>query len=419
MANDNQPTNEPSFADLLDANFTTPERLSPGQQVTATVVRIGKEWIFIDAGGKSEGALARKELADAEGNLTVKEGDKVQAYFLAVQHGEQVFTTKLAGGPGAHAHLEEAFHNGVPVEGQVVKEVKGGYEIKVAGSARGFCPFSQMGMRRVEDTEQFVGRTLSFLITEFKEGGRNLIVSHRAILEAEREQLREKLSATLAVGQTVRGTITSLRDFGAFVDIGGIEGLIPVSEIGWGRVEDIRGVLAEGQEVEVAVMKLDWDKDRFSFSLKETIADPWDGAAGKYFEGSTHTGRVARLTDFGVFVTLEPGIDGLVHISKLGGGRRIHHPREVVREGEAMEVKVEGLDLAKRRLSLAPVAEETAAATPSEAVAAPQRQRPGKGQPADGADDREALRQFQQQAKATKTMGTLGDLLKAKLDKKK
>jgi len=416
MAPDNNPT-EPSFADLLDANITTPERLAPGQQIAATVVRIGKEWIFLDVGGKSEGALARRELSDAEGNLTIQEGDTVSVYFLSVQNGEKMFTTKLAGGPGAHAHLEEAFHNRIPVEGQVVKEVKGGYEVKVAGSARGFCPFSQMGLRRVEDTEQFVGQTLAFLITEFKEGGRNIIISHRAILEEEREQQKEELKKTLAVGQTVRGTITSLRDFGAFVDIGGIEGLIPVSEIGWGRVEDIRGVLAEGQEVEVAVLKLDWDNDRFSFSLKETMANPWDGAAGKYFEGSIHTGRIARLTDFGAFVTLEPGIDGLVHISKLGGGRRINHPREVVQEGEALEVKVEGLDLEKRRLSLAPAKVEEGAA--DQTTSSAKGKEKSKQRPASGADDREALRQFQQQTKGQKTMGTLGDLLQAQLKKKK
>ncbi len=397
-----------SFADMLDEDFSAPERLDPGQKVEATIVRISKEWIFLDVGGKSEGSLARKELADKEDNLTAAEGDKVTVYFLAVQKGEQLFTTKLGGGNAALAHLEEAYHNKIPVQGVVVKEVKGGYEVKVAGSARGFCPFSQMGLRRVEDTDQFIGQDMTFKITEFKENGRNLIVSHRAILEEEREVLKEELKKTIAVGQTVKGVITSLRDFGAFIDIGGIEGLIPVSEIGWGRVEDIRGVLSEGQEVEAAVMKLDWENDRFSFSLKDTLPDPWDNATSKYYEGSVHTGQIARLTDFGAFVTLEPGIDGLVHISKLGAGRRINHPREVVAQGQSLEVKVEGLDLDKRRISLAVIGDEKEEAEPKKG---------GKKKEPRQSDDREAMRQFQQQAGKSQSMGTFADLLKAKMKK--
>ena len=396
-----------SFADMLDQDFTAPQRLEPGQQVEATIVRISKEWIFLDVGGKSEGSLARKELADKEDNLSVAEGDKVTAYFLTVQKGEQVFTTKL-GGSAALAHLEEACRNQIPVQGHVVKEVKGGFEVKIAGSARGFCPFSQMGLRRVEDTDQYIEQDFSFKITEYKENGRNIIVSHRAILEEEREEQKKELRKTLEVGQTVKGVITSLRDFGAFIDIGGIEGLIPVSEIGWGRVEDIHGVLSEGQEVEAAIMKLDWDNDRFSFSLKDTLPDPWDNATSIYYEGSIHTGQIARLTDFGAFVTLEPGIDGLVHISKLGAGRRINHPREVVEQGQSLEVKVEGLDLEKRRISLATIGEEKEETEP---------QKGGKKKAPQPPNDREAMRQFQQQAAKTSSMGTLGDLLKAKMKK--
>ena len=404
----NDQNDNTSFADLLDQDFAAPQRLEPGQQVEATIVRISKEWIFLDVGGKSEGALARKELADKEDNLSVAEGDKVTVYFLAVQKGEQLFTTKLGGG-AALAHLEEAYRNQIPVEGHVVKEVKGGFEVKIAGSARGFCPFSQMGLRRVEDTDQYIDQDYSFRITEYKENGRNIIVSHRAILEEEREEQKKELRKSLEVGQTVKGVITSLRDFGAFIDIGGIEGLIPVSEIGWGRVEDIHGVLSEGQEVEAAIMKLDWDNDRFSFSLKDTLPDPWDSATSKYYEGSIHTGQIARLTDFGAFVTLEPGIDGLVHISKLGAGRRINHPREVVEQGQSLEVKVEGLDLDKRRISLATIGEEK------------EEEQSGKGggkkKAPQQTNDREAMRQFQQQAAKTSSMGTLGDLLKAKMKK--
>ena len=214
------------------------------------------------------------------------------------------------------------------MEGTITKEIKGGFEVKIAGSTRAFCPYSQVSLRKTSDNEQYIDQQLSFKIIEYKENGKNIIVSHRKILEEQRAVQKEELKETLEVGQTVSGVITSIRDFGAFVDIDGIEGLIPISEIGWGRVTDIRASLDEGQQVEVAVKKLDWENDRFSFSLRDTLPDPWDSCTLQ--EGTTMTGTVARLTTFGAFVTLVPGIDGLIHISNLGGGRRINHPREVV-----------------------------------------------------------------------------------------
>jgi small subunit ribosomal protein S1 len=405
MNQDNNGDNGSSFADMVEQSLIGPGQLEPGRQVEASVVRIGKEWIFLDVGGKSEGVLATSEVLDKEGNLTVKEGDRLRAYFLSARGSELLFTTKL-GGSAAQAHLEEAYHAGIPVEGHVEKEIKGGFEVKMAG-ARAFCPFSQMELRRIADAGEYVGRHLEFRITEFKEGGRNIILSRRALLEEERQQAKEKLKESLAVGQTVKGTITSIRDFGAFVDVGGLEGLIPVSEISWGRVEDIRGVLSEGQEVEVAVASLDWEKERFSFSLKETLPDPWQEVRGLFPEGTVHTGTVARLATFGAFVNLAPGIDGLVHISALGGGRRINHPREVVQEGDPIEVRVDAIDEEKKRISLVP------AAATEEKETKPGR-KPKKEEPQD--DFRQYLKTAKKEGGA---MGTLGDLLQSKIAEKK
>ncbi|MDA8163616.1 MAG: 30S ribosomal protein S1 [Desulfobacteraceae bacterium] len=398
---------EGSFADMLEESLARPRALEPGRQVEAKVVRIGKEWIFLDVGGKSEGVLAASEVLDKDGNLAIREGDRLKAYFLSARGSELLFTTKL-GGATAHAHLEEAYSAGIPVEGHVEKEIKGGFEVRVAG-ARAFCPFSQMELRRVTDPAEYVGRTMEFRIMEFKEGGRNIILSRRALLEEERQQAKEKLKESLAVGQIVKGTITSIRDFGAFVDVGGIEGLIPVSEISWGRVEDIRGLLSEGQEVEVAIAGLDWEKERFSFSLKETLPDPWQEARARFPEGSVHTGTVARLATFGAFVNLAPGIDGLVHISVLGGGRRINHPREVVQEGDAIEVRVDAVDEEKKRISLVPAAA---------AAAAEKEAKPGKPKRDDSQDE---YRQYLKTAKKEtgRAMGTLGDLLQSKMKEKK
>jgi small subunit ribosomal protein S1 len=341
-----------SFAEMFQETATsTKERLRPGQKIEATVVRIAKEWIFLDLGAKSEGSVAKNEFTDAEGNLTVAEGDRVQVYFLSEKKNERLFTAKVSGGAVA-GHLDEACRNGIPVEGTVTGEVKGGFDVKFSGSVRAFCPFSQMEMRRIENSEEYIGKKFAFRVTKFSEHGKNIVVSRRALLEEERAQQKEALQQSLAIGQTVKGVITSIREFGAFVDIGGIEGLIPVSEIAWGRIEDIHERLAVGQEVTVTVLKLDWDQDRYSFSLKDSLPDPWEGISGMFAEGSVVTGKVVRLTEFGAFVSLAPGIDGLVHISKLGAGRRISHPREVVQVGDALEVKIDSVDPEKKRLSL-------------------------------------------------------------------
>ncbi|MFH1215272.1 MAG: 30S ribosomal protein S1 [Pseudomonadota bacterium] len=405
MQNENS-DNEMSFAEMFQETESAVEQLVPGQKVKAEIVRISKEWVFLDLGGKSEGSMSLAELLDKEGEPTVKEGDSVEVYFLGVQRNEKIFTTKI-GGSAASAHLEEAYRSGIPVEGTVQKEIKGGFEVKIGGT-RAFCPFSQMGLHKIANNEEYVGQQLSFRIVEYKENGRNIIVSHRKILEEERLLKKEALKESLEVGQIVEGTITSIRDFGAFVDIGGLEGLIPVSELAYGRVEDIHSVVEKGQSVQVAVKKLDWENDRYSFSLRETMPDPWEAA--NLQEGTTVTGTVARLVDFGAFVTLAPGIDGLVHISNLGGGRRINHPREVVRNGQSLEVRIDSLDREQKRISLS---------LPQSEGEEEQKVERKKGRKPEREDTlHDEYQRFKQTAQDKKggTMGTFGDLLKGKLD---
>ncbi len=392
-------TNEDeSFAELLEQSLSNQSgRLAPGQKVTARVLKVSAEWLFIDTGHKGEGVVDLKEFTDPDGVISVKEGDTISAYFLSSSRGEMRFTTRVGGGSSGTAQLEEAWQAGVPVEGVVEKEIKGGYEVKLAGSARAFCPFSQMSLRRVENPESFIGTHFSFRITDYGESGRNIVVSRRVLLEEEQKRLREEAQAALSEGMTVSGTVTSLRDFGAFVDIGGIEGLLPVSEIGWSRVKDVRDVLSVGQQVQVMVKSIDREKERISLSLKDTLEDPWEKVGEMYPEGSFHTGVVARLTAFGAFVTLSDGVDGLIHISKLGAGKRISHPREVLAEGQTIEVKVESFDRENRRLSLA-LAGAARVAEEEEAT----------------------LDEFRRRAdEAPKKMGTLGDMLQAKAKKKK
>jgi len=386
------PDDGKSFAELLEESGIKSDYLRPGQKVEAVIVKITPEWIFLALGGKSEGYLDRRELQDEEGNLSVKEGDRISAYFLSSKHNEKLFTTKVGSGEAGQSFLEEAYRNGIPVEGVVEREIKGGFEIKVAGNIRGFCPYSQMGLQRVDNPQDYAGAKLTFRIMEYGEKGRKLVLSSRAILEEEQRQKREQIRGTLQEGMILKGKVVSLQKFGAFVDLDGIQGLIPMSEIGWERVENIHDVLVVGQEVEVRIIRIDWTKDQLSLSLKQCMPNPWDTVDQTFFGGSVHTGRVVRLTKFGAFVSLAPGIDGLIHISKLGKGKRINHPAEVLAVGQTLQVQVESTDREQKRVSLSLVQAANEEKTVSE----------------EAGDYRSYI------GKPASSLGSLGDLLKFK-----
>lgn len=396
-------TDNESFEELFKAEKTRKiKHLTPGQKIKATIVGINDETAFLDVGGKSEGVINSSELRDKEGNFSYQIGDELDVYFLQAKSAEQLFTTSIGSG-SSNAHLEEAFRSGIPVEGFVKAEIKGGFEVTLGGNVRGFCPFSQMGLRRVEDAaKEYLETHIKFMITRFEENGRNIVLSARAIQEAERAELREKLQETLEEGQTIEGVVSSIRDFGAFVDIGGVDGLIPISEIGWSRVEKVEDYFTVGQKVQAVIKKLDWDKDRISLSFKETQADPWNEVTATFQVGSTHMGAVARLAQFGAFVTLAPGVDGLIHISKLGSGRRINHPREVLEEGQNIDVTIEAIDLAEKRISLVPADYVSAEAEQDK--------------------ERSEYKSFitkEKKQQPKDEMGSLGALLKAKMSEKK
>jgi small subunit ribosomal protein S1 len=362
--------------------------------VDAAIVKIAADWIFLDVGRKGEGYLDKKELLDASGNLSVKEGDKVRAYYLPSPSQEMHFTTKIGAGAVGQAQLVDAWKSGIPVQGTIAKEVKGGFEVRIGAGARAFCPFSQMGLRRDESQAGCIGKSFTFKITEC--AARNVVLSRKAILDVERQSKAEALKETLKEGMRVKGTVTSIQKFGAFIDVGGVEGLIPVSEIAWGRTENVGDALATGQTVEVVVKNLDWENNKHSFSLKDALPDPWQSAAQTWPVGTYQNGTVTRLAPFGAFVALGGGVEGLVHISKLGGGRRINHPREVLKEGQGIEVRVEAVDLENRRISLS--------------LAALSR--------AEEEEAAELKAYLEKSSSASQSMGTLGDILKAKLERK-
>jgi small subunit ribosomal protein S1 len=342
---------EETFAAMLDKS-SMGKRLYPGQKVRAEVVSISGDLVYIDLGGKSEGVIDLAEFLDEHGVLCVREGDKIEAFFVTVQDGVMKLTT-LIGGYSAMTlqSIRDAHEAEVPVNGEVKREIKGGFEVSVGG-VRCFCPFSHINLRGGHEGNGYLGHTFPFKVLEYGEEGKKIVLSRRVILEQEKQTKMEKLKESLSVGMDVTATVKSIQNFGAFVDLGGIDGLIPVSEISWDRSVNPGDILSIGQNVTVKVISLDWENNRLALSLKAGQPDPWVSAAEKYPVDSKVNGSIVRLAPFGAFVRIEPGIEGLIHISNLGAGRRINHPKEVVQSGQLVEVYVLSVDPQSRKLAL-------------------------------------------------------------------
>jgi small subunit ribosomal protein S1 len=349
---------EPTFAELFEASLdkAPPARLAVGDEVTGTVLQVGKEWTFLDIGAKGEALIATSELLGDDHEPSVTAGDTVDGRVVRQGREGLVVSRVLQGGASGRRVLEEAHELQMPVEGTVEKVIKGGLEVQVAG-VRAFCPASQVDIRFVEDLEEFVGRRLEFRVSEYREGGRSVVLSRKALLAEQREKEAEQTRAKLAVGARLRGTVTNIREFGAFVDLGGLEGLVHVSEISHARVERVADVLREGQSVEVEVLKI--DGDRLSLSMKALEGDPWDSVSERFPEGSRHPGVVSRVQPYGAFVEIAPGVDGLLHVSTLDDPR-ITDAQRAFEPGQELEVQVLSLDLERQRVSLAPADRATA-----------------------------------------------------------
>jgi small subunit ribosomal protein S1 len=338
-----------------------------GDKVSGKVMSITDQAVFVDLGGKSEGQIASAELKDREGNLTVKIGDLVEATVAGTDSASGALVLRRRAGGGSRVEIAEelrqAHQLGLPVEGTVSGFNKGGIEVKVAG-LRGFCPLSQIDRHRVEDPAAYVGQKLSFKVTQLEEGSArrrpNIVLSRRALLEDEDRSRQQEARARLTPGVVVRGKVRSLTGYGAFVDLGGVDGMLHVSEIAHARLAHPSEVLKVGDEIEVKVLKIEPGKDekhgdRISLSRRALLDDPWRDATQRFAEGWEGKGRVVRVESYGAFVELSPGVDGLVHISQLAqlqGGRRLQHAREAVELGQDLEIRVLSVDEGKRRISL-------------------------------------------------------------------
>lgn len=360
---DDKPAPEEDFATLFaqsEAKTSTERRVRSGEAVRGRVIAIGAETAFVAIGGKSEAVISLAEFRDPEtGALTIAVGDKLEATVTDDGTRTGSITLKKTFGRGGHVpgELEQALAHGIAVEGLVTGQNKGGFDVQVIGQ-RAFCPASQIDNRRREAAE-YVGQRFRFRVTKIEGNGRNIVVSRRQLLEEEAAVLAESTWERLKVGETVQGTVTSLRDFGAFIELGGVEGLIHVSELGYSRSSHPSEVLEVGQSVTAQVVKIEPDpktgQKRVGLSLRALAPDPWTTVAEKFPPGSSVRGKVRKLEAFGAFVELMPGIDGLVHVSRMVTDRRISHAKQAANVGDEVEVTILSIEPEQRRIALSMV----------------------------------------------------------------
>ena len=342
------------FATMFEASQKA-KRLEKGQLVEGTIVAIGPEFAFVDVGGKGEATIGIEELKDADGDVDVAVGDRIQAMVVSTAGG-LTLSRRLARGAATDRQLEDAFRTGLPVEGKVERAVKGGYEVRV-GRSRAFCPMSQIDTQRTEPAPH-EGRVYQFRIIEYKEGGRNLVVSRRVVLEEEQRAAAAEVRRSIVPGAVVTGRVASVRDFGAFVDLGGgVQGLLHVSEIGWSRVSDPAQVLKPGEEISVKVLSVDDDKQKISLGLKQLTADPWSNVPATYDVGQVRPGRVTRVAQFGAFVELEPGVEALAHVSTFAPTGQKGGWSASVPPGTTGDFEILSIDVDKKRIGVALVPE--------------------------------------------------------------
>jgi len=356
---------EDDFAAMFEASTTKAKRFQNGQTIEGRIVAIGPEGAFVDVGGKGEAMIELAELKDEAGNIEVAVGERVRATVVSTVGG-LTLSRKLVRGAATARQLEDAYRSRLPVEGKVEREVKGGYEVRIAGQ-RGFCPFSQIDMMRTEPAAH-IGRVYEFRITEYAEGGKNIVVSRRALLEETQRANAAEVRQSIVAGAVLTGRVASVRDFGAFVDLGGgVQGLLHVSEMGWSRVADAASVLKAGDEITVKVLRVDEDKQKISLGLKQLMADPWQGVAEKYAVGDVRPGRVTRVADFGAFVELEPGVEALAHASTFAPTGRTDGWAKTVAPGTSGSFEILSIDPDKKRIGVAllPDGSARAAGAPS------------------------------------------------------
>jgi small subunit ribosomal protein S1 len=342
-----------SFAELLDS-YTSGigEDVRVGDRIRGEILSIGKESVFVDTGTKIDGVVDKTELLDERGELPCKVGETLELYVVAF-NGNEIRLSKALSGVGGLEALKEAYHEGIPVEGKVKGQIKGGFHVEVMGK-KAFCPMSQIDVIPGENLEQHIGKSYPFLITQFEDRGRNIVLSRAELLKREQKKAAEAFLEELKVDSERQGRVTRLMPYGAFVEIfPGVDGMVHISEISWSRLENPNEALNVGDAVRVRIIGMEkGEGGRISLSIKQLEGDPWESLEGKVREGDKVMGKVKRCTGFGAFVELFPGVEGLVHISEMSYTKRVMKPEEVVTVGDQVPVVVKEINVKRRRVSL-------------------------------------------------------------------
>jgi small subunit ribosomal protein S1 len=328
----------------------TLQHISEGEIVKSKVLRVTDNAVILDVGFKSEGAVAIEEFKDAK---SLKEGDEIEVFLehLEDNEGAVVLSKKKADFMRVWEKIRVAHESDEPVEGTLVKKIKGGVVVDLMG-VDAFLPGSQIALRRVPNIDELLGQTYHFKIIKLNKRRRNIVVSRRVILEAERATKRERLMKELEVGQVRKGVVKNITDFGAFIDLGGVDGLLHITDMSYGRVSHPSEMVKFGQELEVKILDIDWERERISLGLKQLQTYPWQNVAAKYPVGTRVQGKVVSITNYGAFIELEPGIEGLVHISEMSWTRNVRHPSKLVSIGETIEAVVLKVDESEEKISL-------------------------------------------------------------------
>ena len=351
---ENQIDAEMSFEELLEG-YVTPEMgdLEEGQIVKGEIVGINGETVLVSVGFKSEGQIPAEEFRDAQGNLTVKEGDQVEVYVARKNEndGTIILSFEKAKRMQLFDQLEKVLEDNGVITGMITRRIKGGYTVDLGG-VEAFLPGSHVDLRPVPDMDALVNQNYEFRVLKINRRRSNVIVSRLVLLEEERDAKRGKLLQELAEGQIVKGKAKNITEYGVFVDLGGLDGLLHITDMSWKRIRHPREMVSLGQELELKVLSFDKDNQKVSLGLKQLVPDPWQDITARFPEGSHHTGKVTNLVDYGVFVELEPGVEGLVHISEMSWTRKLRHPSQMVHQGDEVEVVILGVDSEKKRISL-------------------------------------------------------------------
>jgi len=344
-----------SMAELLESYGTeTSTAIHVGDKIHGKIISIGKESVFVDTGSKMDGVVDIADLVEEGAELPYKVGDTIDLYVVSIRHGEVRLSRALAGVGGIEM-LKDAYKNHLPVEGRVTETCKGGFNVEIV-KRRAFCPVSQIDTIYVENTADYIGKSFRFEITEFAENGKNIVVSRRTLLEKEQEESKQAYIASLSPGTVAKGRVSRIMPYGAFVEISpGIEGMVHISEMSWSRLGTPDEVMHVGDEVMVKVLSIepaDKDNRKISLSMKQVGDDPWNTIRERYKYGDKIIGKAVRCMDYGVFVEIEPGIEGLVHVSEMSYKKRVAKAQDMVSIGDRLEVMVKEIDPDSRRISL-------------------------------------------------------------------